>query len=57
MARFMERFERHMRDDPALRAEYERLKPRFRALSGRLRAQASLADVQHGDCAGHSGSQ
>ena len=39
MARFMERFEQHMRDDPALRAEYERLGPKFGAISAAIEAQ------------------
>ena len=39
MARFMERFEQHMRDDPALRVEYERLGPRFRAIGAAIAVQ------------------
>ena len=39
MARFMDRFEEHMAADPALRAEYERLEPRFRAISASLKAR------------------
>ena len=39
MVRFMERFEEYLRDDPALRAEYERIGPRFRAISAAIKAQ------------------
>ena len=39
MARFMERFEEHMEADPALREEYERLEPRFRAISALIKAR------------------
>ena len=46
MARFMERFEQHMRDDPALRAEYKRLGPKFRAISAAIKAQ------ERADCSG-----
>ena len=44
MARFMEHFEQHMRDDPALRAEYERLGPRFRAVSVAIAARREASE-------------
>ena len=41
MARFMEHFEQHMRDDPELRAEYERLGPQFRAISAAIETRSA----------------
>ena len=40
MARFMERFERHLANDPELRAEYERLRPCFRVISDAISARS-----------------
>ena len=40
MARFMERFEQHMEDDPQLRVEYERLESRFRSISASIDARS-----------------
>lgn len=40
MGRFMERFEQHMANDPELRAEYERLGPRFGAVSASIKARS-----------------
>ncbi len=46
MARFMERFEQHMEEDPELRAEYERLEPRFRAISELIRARGTVSQSE-----------
>ena len=46
MARFMERFEEHMETDPALRAEYERLEPRFRAISALIKARGDISQSE-----------
>ena len=46
MARFMERFEEHMEADPALRAEYESLEPRFRAISALIRARGEVSQSE-----------
>ena len=46
MARFMERFEEHMEADPALRAEYERLEPRFRAISALIKARGDVSQSE-----------
>ena len=55
MARFMERFEQHMAEDPELRDEYERLGPRFVAVSAALRARTSVAEGESRNCENHSG--
>ena len=46
MARFMDRFEEHMDRDPALRAEYERLEPRFRAISALIKARGDVSQTE-----------
>lgn len=46
MARFMERFAKHMDDDPELRAEYERLEPRFRAISELIKARGDVSQSE-----------
>ena len=46
MARFMERFEEHMEADPALREEYERLEPRFRAISALIKARGDISQSE-----------
>ncbi|MDE2696273.1 MAG: helix-turn-helix transcriptional regulator [Chloroflexota bacterium] len=46
MARFMERFERHMDADPELRAEYDRLAPRFRAISELIKARGTVSQSE-----------
>ena len=46
MARFMERFEEHMEADPALREEFERLEPRFRAISALIKARGDVSQSE-----------
>ncbi len=57
MARFMKRFQQHMRDDPALRAEYERLGPHFRRISASVRDRYGPPESSRTDRGRHSGSQ
>ena len=46
MARFMDRFEQYMERDPALRAEYERLEPRFNAISALVKARGKVSQSE-----------
>ena len=46
MARFMDRLEEHMAADPELRAEYERLEPRFRAISALIKARGDVSQSE-----------
>ena len=57
MARFMERFEQHMEDDPDLRAEYERLGPRFVAVSASIKDRSAAPARGTIDPGDYSGSQ
>lgn len=42
----MERFEKRMDDDPELRVEYERLEPRFRAISELIKARGEMSQSE-----------
>ena len=46
MARFMDRFEARMDADPQLREEYERLGPRFQAISALIKARGSVSQSE-----------
>ena len=57
MARFMERFEQHMAEDPELRDEYERLGRRFGAVSASIKARSDAPARRTTDRGDYSGSQ